>query len=162
MKEEACFLFRTTTMFLLCMFFISLQVAMAENFTFSTGKGSSNGILAESILREAYQRINIKINVKRLPPKRSVFRANQGKTDGELQRIYAIGKKFPNLIRVPQYLFTLDGVAFTKNVDFAVNGKESLKPYRLGIVNGQRFAEFITKDLPNTVNVKTNNQLISK
>ena len=126
--------------------FFAVSVS-AQTLTLSTLKGSDNGRLAEKILVSAYQRIGLSIKTVELPAARALAMADQGLTDGELQRIFEIGNRYQNLLRIPTPLFTLDGMVFTIHHDFAVNGKESLRPYQIGIVQGIKYAESLTHNL---------------
>ncbi len=130
-------------------FLITPILSLAEQSTliFNTINGSFNAEPSKQILAEAYQHIGMKIEVEYLPGERALRMSNSGNTDGELQRILHINKKYPNLVMVPVSIGAFGGYVFTKNTEFQVNGWESLKPYKIGIVRGVKFTEKGTKGM---------------
>ncbi len=50
-------------------------------------------------------------------------------------------KEYKNLIMVPHPVDFGEAMVFTKNKVFPVNGWDSLKPYKIGILRGNKFAE---------------------
>ncbi len=103
--------------------------------------------LSTQIISEAYRRIGIKIKVKGFPGERALIQSNNGLVDGELIRIEGIEKSYPNLIMIPVSVISFQGVVFSKKFNFPVKGWSSLKPYRIGIINGSKFAEAGTKGM---------------
>lgn len=95
----------------------------------------------KAVLALAYQRIGYDIEVQHLPGLRAIQRSNSGAVDGELYRVAGINQKYPNLIKIPVPIYELNFHAFTKNLDFKVNGWNSLAPYRVGFFRGTRFIE---------------------
>lgn len=105
------------------------------------------GEISSQILVEAYNRISIKIDVIKLPAERSLLLSNKGSLDGEVNRIKGVDKKYENLIRIPVPVNFFEGVAFTKNRHFTVNGWDSLKPYSIAIRTGTKYAENGTRGM---------------
>ncbi|QPF74775.1 amino acid ABC transporter substrate-binding protein [Roseateles sp. DAIF2] len=98
--------------------------------------------VAERVMREAYRRLGLGLEVQSLPGERSLLSANTGESDAELYRRAGIERAYPNLLMVPVALQTYEIVVFTKSVPaFAVSGWESLRPYRLGFVKGIKIIE---------------------
>lgn len=97
--------------------------------------------IVKRVLDEAYARSGRSFALELYPPARSVRRANAGTVDGELFRLAGLEADFPNLVRVPVPVDRIEAVAFTDGKPFKVRGWESLKPYRVGIRRGIRFAE---------------------
>lgn len=97
--------------------------------------------ISEDVLRAAYAKLGIAISTTELPAARALALSNDGTLDGEVNRIEGMEKSYPNLIRVPVAISQVDGVAFTKGLNFPVSGWESLRPYRLGTRIGLKFAE---------------------
>ncbi len=126
----SCYIFMTST---------SLQAS--EQLIFSAIKGSMNSLVSGRVLKEAYRRINIDINIKEYPGARSIHNANNGDVDGELFRIDGITKEFTNLHKVPVPINMIEGIVLTKGLTFQVNGWKSLKPYVVGIQRGIKFTE---------------------
>ena len=93
---------------------------------------SPNVRIATRVMTEAYKRIGLTMHLRRLPAERSLVTANAGEVDGELIRKDEISRTYPNLIKVPISIMTIDFVVFTRAKRFSVNGWESLIPYRVG------------------------------
>ncbi|MDM8539758.1 transporter substrate-binding domain-containing protein [Desulfococcaceae bacterium HSG9] len=140
---------------LFCMLIICVcsadRVYADKEIIFST---DGSGILSEisvSVLEEAYHQLGIKISYKALPPYRALQMSNSGKMDGEMNRIAGLEKEFKNLIQVPVPINSVENVAFTKNLQFTIDGWESLRPYSLAIKRGIKIVERGTQGMKRTV-----------
>jgi polar amino acid transport system substrate-binding protein len=98
-------------------------------------------LIAERIMREAYRRLDIGMELLAMPGERSLVSADRGETDGELYRKLGIDKIYPHLVRVPFALETYEIVVFTKGTQVKVESWESLRPYRIGFVKGIKIVE---------------------
>lgn len=67
--------------------------------------------------------------------------ADEGKIDGDVNRVASIAKDYPNLVKVPVPLFFVDIVAFTKSTEIAIKGWDSLRPYKIATLRGLKIAE---------------------
>lgn len=103
--------------------------------------------VSEKILTEAYSRLDVTIKIRRFPAQRALVQSNNGNTGGEVNRVQGIDKEYVNLIVVPTPVNYFEGVVFSKNLTFPVNGWNSLKPYRIVIRIGSKFAEKGTKGM---------------
>jgi polar amino acid transport system substrate-binding protein len=127
---------------------------------FSALEGTVNTDISELVLKEAYARLGIKINVRRYPGDRSLRYSNRGDTDGELFRIDNINFKYQNLVKVSVPVNEMEAVAYSKRDDIKASGWSSLLPYKVGIRKGVKFSEYGTKLMkPYVVNL--NQQLVS-
>ncbi len=97
--------------------------------------------IALRVLQDAYQQLNIRIQVIGYPAERVLYSANSGDTDGALLRMAGLEKDYPNLIRVPVPIFYYDLMVFTKELDFQVKGWQSLSPYTINFMRGNKLAE---------------------
>jgi polar amino acid transport system substrate-binding protein len=97
--------------------------------------------VAERVMREAYARLGIALQVMRMPAERSLVSANVGDTDGELYRRAGIDASYTQLVRVPVALMHYEIVAFSLDSRVVLQGWESLRPYRLGFVRGIKVIE---------------------
>jgi polar amino acid transport system substrate-binding protein len=118
-------------------------------------------VISELILREAYRRLGRKLVVHQLPGERSLVYANEGKVDGELYRKLGMDRDYPNLLIVPVPLLTFELVIFSRGTSFVVNGWESLRPYSMGFVRGNKIAQENTKGMK-TEQVPTMQQAFEK
>lgn len=136
-----------------------VPIFSSENLKFTTIQGSAFPYVAEKVVKEAYRRIGIDIIVDFYPGKRSLILSNEGKKyDGELYRIGGVEKRFPNLIPIPVPIHLLEGMVFTKDTKFDVNGWDSLRPYKIGVRRGIAFTFRGTQGM-NSVPVNSNKQL---
>ncbi len=141
--------FQIFGLFLIAALFAA-TVSHANSIKIGAPEGSANSKPVEIILREAYGRIGTKINVIYFPARRSLKMADDGTLDGELQRVDGLDKTYLNLIKVPVRVGAFRGMAFTNGLSFPINGWQSLKNYKVGIVRGVAFVEKGTRGL-NTV-----------
>ncbi len=118
-----------------------MPVNAQEKMVFSTFPESGIALVYKKILRQAYQRIGISIEIKDYPAERALDMSNSGKADGEAARLTAIEKKYTNLIRVPVPLHVVKVVVFAKQAEFPVVGWESLKPYKIATLRGYKQVE---------------------
>ena len=94
--------------------------------------------VAERILKEAYQKIGITLEIRALPGSRGLFYSNTAHTDGEAFRIEGIDKDYPNLCRIDIPIFTNSlYLLVEKGREFTVDGWDSIpKGYRVGYQRG--------------------------
>ena len=149
---------KTVFMILVCAALASAPLQAAKEMTFSVVENTAHTVIGVRVLREAYRRIGIDITIIEYPAKRSIVEANQGRTDGEVLRISGASAEYPNLIQVPIPISFLEGMVFSKRIDFPVKGWASLKPYKVGIRRGIKFAENGLKGMEPMV-VNSNKQL---
>jgi polar amino acid transport system substrate-binding protein len=92
--------------------------------------------LVDVIVKEAFSRIGIKIQIVPTDRKQALEKANKGLYDGDLMRVDGASQRYPNLIQIPETFYDFDFVAFSKNLNVPMTGWEGLKPYRVGIPEG--------------------------
>jgi polar amino acid transport system substrate-binding protein len=134
-----------TKIILLCLLTLC-SVANAKVYRISTVDAANSALLAiEEIMTAAYSRIGLKLDVVRLPAKRALPDANEGKYDGELYRIKEIGQEFPNLQMVPTSIGSIEFVAYgSKKANLHITSWDSLKNYRLAAMRGIKKIEYET------------------
>lgn len=125
---------------LFCLFAFS-STCHAENILTFSELNDPVSKVTWKVLQEAYKVIGIEIQSQELPPERALTESNAGRTDGETNRITGLDKKYSNLIMVPVAVNKVEGVAFTKNISIPMTGWDSLKPYKIGLRRGTKFAE---------------------
>lgn len=136
------------TLMLFAMFLFVSSLEARDKLVFSTFPDVDPAtVMSERILKVAYKELDISIEMKKLPGKRALAYSNKGRTDGELFRILGINKTFKNLIpvMVPVHYFSF--VVFTKDLDFEVNGWQSLQPYKISYLAGIALVEQNTKGM---------------
>lgn len=116
----------------------SLSITSGRGEPFVTSE--HNGFY-DLIVKNMFQRINIKANTVLLPSERSLINANAGINDGNIARIKGIEKKYKNLVRVPEKIIDFDFVAFTKNKQYKITNWRDLEPYNVAFINGWKVFE---------------------
>ncbi|MBF0324283.1 substrate-binding periplasmic protein [Magnetospirillum moscoviense] len=118
-----------------------------ETLVLSQGINDPLPARALLILREAYRRLGITIETEQVPNERAIVLADSGQTSGDLIRIAGLSATYPNLIQVPEPVVTFESTAFTAGLTFPVKGWESLRPYRLCVLRGNKLAEINTEGM---------------
>ncbi len=101
--------------------------------------------VSETIMVQAYAALGYKLSVSYLPGKQALDKSNRGETDAELVRIEAVGRKYPNLVQVPEALFDVRGMAFSWNDTMRFQSAQDLWGRRVGIVKGIQWAAKIAE-----------------
>jgi len=117
-------------------------------------------VIGAEILRVAYKRIGVPIEIVQMPGRRALRESSEGRIDGEVHRILSVGNDYPTLIRVPTPINYIEPTVFSKNERFVVTGCSSLKDYRVGIVRGVRHAEACTQGMMHVQVVGDSNLLM--
>lgn len=119
----------------------------AEPFRISRVADDTGTIQYFPIVKEAYRRIGIEAVAVPLPAERALREADAGLTDGDTIRVAGIEAFFPNLMRVPEPVASVDVTVFTRGEAFPVNGWESLKPYSVCYMHGLKLHEIGTEGM---------------
>lgn len=102
----------------------------------------------ERVLTEAYGQVGATPEIRAYPAARSIEMANEGITDAEAWRGSGLDRDYPNLIRVPEPILTLEYRAYTLEKPFEGKGWESLQGKRVCVNLGEKLIEDRTRDLP--------------
>ena len=121
--------------------------AGVEKLTLVTVDNSTDTVVSEVIVTEAYRRLGIEILIKKYPGERALRLANHGEVDGEVQRIAAVKDKYRNLIQVLPPINYLEASVFSRSLNFEPTGWNSLRPYGIGLIRGIKFAENNTEGM---------------
>lgn len=136
----------------LVMVCVPLSVASAQDtLVFSTFPSSAMTAVFRDVLSEAYQRIGIAIEVEELPAERALMLADSGTVDGEAGRMTAIESVTSNLVRISVPIFTAKTYVFTRDLKIQVDGFNSLRPYKIGILTGYKFVEKMVADMDHVI-----------
>lgn len=115
--------------------------------------------MLDLIVKEAFIRLDIIVDIPFLPAERSIMAANSGLHDGELNRIEGMERLYPNLVRVPESNMDFKFVAFSKKKVFETTDWSTLRPLRVGFIKGWKILEQNMKDHPNIIFVNSAEQL---
>ena len=95
----------------------------------------------DQLIREAFQRLGIAVEIITLPAERALLNANAGIDDGNLIRVAGLDSLYRNLRMVPEAVMVYDFVAFAQRDDIAIRGWQSLAPHSVGIIKGWKIVE---------------------
>jgi polar amino acid transport system substrate-binding protein len=105
----------------------------------STAEGS--GII-DRVAIEAFRRIGKRACISALPCERSLLNADSGIIDGDLLRIREVaGPRYPNLVSVPEMLYSLPMSCFASRHDLRVSDFDDLHRLRVGYIIGWKVLE---------------------
>lgn len=150
MRRFHCFSSWSATAFLVALTASASPLAAAEpgcqivigschRAPLSTPEGT--GIL-DRVVIEAFRRIGYQACIEVQPCERSLRNADAGATDGDLLRVTAaVLPKSPNLLAVPEVIYSVPNSAFTARPDLQVRGFDDLLPLRVGYVLGWKRLE---------------------
>lgn len=94
------------------------------------------------LLKEAFLRLGKNITIENKPAERSLKDANNGVSDGEFLRISDIGSLYPNLLIVPEPIYQMEFVAFSKIENLPLlEDWQSLSKYHIGYIRGWKIIE---------------------
>lgn len=136
------------------------SLGQAQTLTLSLGgveKGSQPYNIGVRLAETLAERMGITIKVVILPHKRATLNFKNGKIDGELSRIIEYKESVPNSIRVKEPITSMPYFVYTQKADFKVDGWQSLLPYRVAFLRGEKLTE--VKLLPIHQNVHGVNTL---
>jgi polar amino acid transport system substrate-binding protein len=106
----------------------------------------------EDKLTQAYRNIGYELHIQYLPAERSLKMSSQGKFDGELFRIAAVGQHYPQLLPVPVPLARVELYAFVRAGREHEFGLWQQEPnLRIGFVRGFKMAELYQVAGPKTI-----------
>ncbi len=124
------------------LFFLMTASAAAQDRTIhlNTSLPGTKAIF-ESLMRKVFAENGLEISVQILPPERSLYQANIGQDDGDGPRVAGLEKLYPDLVMVPEKIWDMRFCGFSKNTGIRLDGWDSLKPYRVGIIRGWKILE---------------------
>jgi ABC-type amino acid transport substrate-binding protein len=135
------------TVISILLFLLSIRVEGKETFRIAKMDSPDHRLIIQ-VVGEAYERLQIPVEFIEFPGKRSLYEANAGAVDADLSRIKEVEQEFTSLRRVPTPVFWFEATVFSKRKDLKINGWDSLRGLRIGIMRGMVYAERGVKDFP--------------
>ncbi|QOY53852.1 transporter substrate-binding domain-containing protein [Candidatus Sulfurimonas marisnigri] len=136
----------------------SFLQASGQILTINSGYSFPETNLLESIIKEGFKRANIALKYQPLPNQRSLINANNGVDDGEAARIWEINEHYPNLIRIPVAIHSIDLVVLSRE-NLHIKESSDLTFYNVGVIRGMKIAEQITENAKPLSITKTTNHI---
>lgn len=103
--------------------------------------------IASEVLVVAYDRIGVPVRFRWVPGKRALSEAARGQTGGDIARIAGTENRYKDLIPLSTPIVRFTAVAFTIKVEDDIRSWTDLKPYRVGVRRGSRYAANAVKDM---------------
>ena len=146
---------------------ISFLRAEQKELNVNSGFPIPETYLVESIVTEGFKRAGIGMRYQTLPAERSLRNVNFGIDDVEAGRIDGIDKIYPNLIRVPVSIHSIDIVLLSRDSSHVkgqhIKKLDDLKAYNVGLIRGVKIAERIAKKAaPKSIRKATSYNMLVK
>lgn len=147
-------------LFVMCLTLFYTTSHSEEPLRFAQIVDTPDQVIGAEILKAAYKRLGIPIEIIQMPGRRALRESSEGRIDGEIHRVFSIGNDYPSLIRVPTPINYIEPTVFSKNERFDITECPDLKDYRIGIVRGVRHAETCTQGMKHVQIVGHSNLLM--
>jgi ABC-type amino acid transport substrate-binding protein len=99
------------------------------------------------MLRVVYAKLDTKLEFVDVPGKRALALSSAGQVDGEIQRIGTLSRDYPTLLQVTPAINYIEPTVFTTKLHFVVDGWNSIRDLRIGIVRGVGSSEAGTRGM---------------
>lgn len=109
---------------------------LPQTLTLVTVEDSLETEIGINVVREAYARIGIEVEIRKYAGRIALEKSNSGEVDGEVHRIDGIQNEFSNLVQVPIPINYFEIAIYSKNPDLSLTSWFDLAPYEIGIVRG--------------------------
>ena len=106
---------------------LRLNSGLSKQYSNDQGTG-----IADRLVEEAFNRIDVWVLLERLPPRRGIFLANSGEHDGHYFRTGDVIDQYSNLVKVPVVIARVAGVAVTRPSGPVISDWASLRGHRVG------------------------------
>ncbi|QOY52902.1 substrate-binding periplasmic protein [Candidatus Sulfurimonas baltica] len=146
---------KITIIFLITFSFLQ---ASGQILTINSGYSFPETNLLESIIKEGFKRAEIALKYQTLPNQRSLINANNGIDDGEAGRIWEISDHYPNLVRIPVAIHSIDIVVISRE-NLHIKKPLDLKFHNVGVIRGMKIAEQIAENAKPLSITKTTNHI---
>jgi hypothetical protein len=120
-----------------------------EPLKFSQIVDTPDQAIGAVIVKSAYEKLGNPVEFAILPGKRALAESSEGRTNGEVHRIFEIGEQYPTLLQVPTPINYIEPSVFSKKHDFEVTDCTALQGYRIGIVRGVKHSQLCTQGMEN-------------
>jgi len=111
------------------------------------------------VLAEVGRRMGVEFRILRLPAERALISANEGVIDGEVNRLAAIEKQYPNLLRVPEAIRVSHFSAFARDKSIRPTAEE-IRKRPVGLVKGFKIFEKVVEGAPHVTTTDDGEQLL--
>ncbi len=133
-----------------------LATADTPPFVTESGDGFYNLLLTET-----FRRLDVPLEIRRMPSERALQEANSGRVDGEFGRIAQIGDLYRDLRIVPEPLSDWHFSAFVRAGSAEPRSFEDLRNFHVGYIRGWKIYEDSVTDARSVTIAASEEQLFS-
>ena len=152
-----------SVLFVIIFFVSTITSHSRETIVLNTFYGDSAHLtFLKTLLSEAFNNLDMDVKLRAMPAERCLIDANSDSGgDGDALRTAYIIKTYPNLMKVPEVIFTLTFVAFSNDKNFQTDSWESLKPYNIAHIKGMKaIARNLSNVKPRSIQETENARLL--
>ena len=110
-------------------------------------KQNVQGKVAVGLIKAAYKKLGIEVEIRRLPGARSILQVDRGELDAELMRIKGMENTYDNLVPINIHLLYMQVAAFSPIKNISIKSWQELKPYKIAYELGFKLLEKNTKGM---------------
>ena len=103
------------------------------------------------IAQQALKRAGVAASPREVPAERALVMANSGATDGDVARVEAVGRLYPDLVRVPEPSLFYEAYAFAYTRFDTSSGWDSLRAHSVCLRRGIKIFEMRTEGMQRQV-----------
>ncbi|GAB4512603.1 MAG: transporter substrate-binding domain-containing protein [Roseibium sp.] len=118
-----------------------------------------HSVMAAAILKAAYRKLDIEVEIYYTSGKRSLVMSSSGAVDGEVSRVRAVGESFSSLHRIELPLMPLETAVFVQQGNGHRWSFDDLPRLRVGYLNGVKKMETFTREFPDVWVGHSNDEL---
>ncbi|MFC6656914.1 substrate-binding periplasmic protein [Roseibium salinum] len=150
---------RLVGIFVLLLLGSGTSADVQQRLVLSTIEGTPNGVIGAAVLKAAYGKLGIDLDIYYTSGKRSLLVAASGSVDGEVLRVGTVSEMHPTLIRIGVPIHTLEVSAFSKRSNAPKQRVEDLPYLRVGHLRGAVLPEDVTRHLSDVWRANSNREL---
>lgn len=109
--------------------------------------GSATAEVGERVMREAFRRIGLTMQLHDVPLPRGLPMADSGELDADLIRPKSIDGRFPHLIRLSVPVVMLDFAAYGRTANIRSMGRDEMRRLAFGVPRGMLSAQKLVEGL---------------
>ncbi|CTQ51595.1 Bacterial extracellular solute-binding proteins, family 3 [Roseibium album] len=138
---------------------VPIAASAQQKLVLSTIERSPNGAIGAAVLKVAYKKLGIEVEVYQTSGKRSLMVSSSGTVDGEVLRIGAVAQSFPTLIQIDVPIKKLKLAVFRKKSELTSWTFDDLPELRVGQLAGAVRLDTFTKNYSDVWRGHSNREL---
>lgn len=128
---------------------------------FSSIENIESVVVAENIVAEAYRRIGVRAEFRRMSGSRAALESSSGRTAGEVIRIESFSDLYPTLQRIETPIMSILSYAYVLDPELVDIDSETLSTLKVGVLRGLKFSDDITDGVEEVIRVTDQEILVN-